>query len=398
MLKNIWYVGVESYFDCFDNQIHSNTFLNVGDRVTIVAPTGLYYGIGLDNGAVRCSAKWNHFNNCGHAVNMIVDFFAGDDVVVEGNTFETLGGLFLTHRNGGKRLVVKDNRGDTCGADFISISADAGNNAGGGYCENPVVTGNHCNDFNTGNYSSSAGIVVTANGHKVVRGNQIRHAITGATRGCIGINMNGPAPGGSCSSTVEENYLGGNFPNYQAILFNVESNFVERNNIIVGNGTGEGVFIASASSNGNVGYGTRLFSVGNEYTNNSTTTKVFGRRISYVPTVTAASGGFSIGNGSASGEYIWLSDDSVQVVAQIIVGSTTTFGSGILLFSLPIDSAGLEEIGSAVLFGASNFTGVCRVRSDNKVDFYTPSGVTGSSPAALTTGNMIKFTVVYKTT
>ena len=395
-IQNVWYVGVESYYDCFDNEIHSNTFVNVGNLPTIVAPTGLYYGVGVDNGSTRCSVKWNYFDVCGHAINMIVDFFAGDDVVIESNTFGTLGGVFFTHRNGAKRLVVKDNRGDTCGSGFISISADAGLNAGGGYCENPTITGNHCKNFNTSNGASVAGIVMNANGHKIVRGNRISHTVTAAVRGCIGINMNGSAPSGSSTSEVEENYLEGNFPNYQALRFNAEANFVERNNFVNGLGTAQGEYVDGSCSSGKVGDGTRFIAVGSKVQNNSSTVKVFGYRQSYTPVVTAGSGGFSLGNGTTSGEYVWASDDTVTVDGTITIGSTTSFGTGILLISLPIPSSGAEEVGTFAYFRSSDLSGFCRVRSDGKIDLYAPTAVSGIAPVAMASTDVLKFIVTYK--
>jgi hypothetical protein len=397
ILQNIWYVGVESYFDCFDNQIRGNTFYHVGDKVTIVAPTGLYYGVGLDNGATRCSAIGNYFDLCGHAINCIIDFYASEDIIIENNTFGTLEGLFLTHRNGGARLIVRNNSGDTCGSGFISISADAGQEAGGGYCENPTVTGNSCNDYNTSNGAAIAGIVITANGHKIVSGNRIRHAVTGASRGCIGLNMNGPAPSGACTSQVENNYFEGNFPNYQAIRFNNETSFIERNNSIDGQTTGNGVFVASNCSNGEVCFGTQFISVATEVQNLSTTTKVFGIRQSYTPVVTAASGGFVLGNGSVSGESLYVSKDSVQVNATLNVGTTTVLGTGALLITLPFTSDGSEQIGSLLIQNsAASVTGASRTRSDSKIDLFAPTQVTGVSPVTIASGAIIKIALNYK--
>jgi hypothetical protein len=390
IIKEVWYVGVESYYDCFDNVIANNTFIDVGNKQTLVAPTGFYYGVGIDNGAFRCVVRNNYFNDCGHAVNSIVDFFGGEDCIIEGNTFGTLEGLFLTHRNGGTRLIVRNNTGDTCGSSFISISADAGQEAGGGYCENPTVTGNS-------NGAAVAGIVVTANGHKIVSNNRVRHEVTAAVRGCIGINMNGPAPGGSSSSEVENNYLSGDFPNYQAIRFNAETDFIERNNSIDGQTTGDGVFVASNCSNGEVCFGTQFIDVVIDIENQSTTTKVFGLRQSYTPVVTASGGGFVLGNGSVSGESVYISKDSVQINATVNIGSTTNLGTGVLLISLPFTSDGSEQIGSFLLTnGASPLTGISRCRNDGSVDLFAPTQVSGVSPVTIASGAVIKIALVYK--
>ena len=394
-LQNIWYVGVEVYFDCFDDEVRQNSFYHVGDKVTIVAPTGLYYGIGLDNGVTRCSAISNYFDDCGHAINSIVDFFVGEECIIENNSFGTLEGLFLTHRNGGTRLIVRNNVGDECGSSFIAITADAGQQAGGGYCENPVIVGNQCNNFNTNNGAAVAGIVISANGHKIVRGNVVRHAVTAAVRGCIGLNMNGPAPSGSCTSQVEENYFDGDFPNYQAIRFNGETNFIERNNSINGQTTGLGVFVSSTCSSGQICIGTQFINTGTKVTDSSTSTKVFNILQTYSPVVTAAGGGFVLGNGSISGEFVYLTERLVEVFGTFTVGSTTNFGSGALFITLPKNTDGSEQIGSFAIIGT--LTGISRARSNNTVDFLAPSSVTGASPVAIAVGAVIRFSIIYKT-
>lgn len=398
-IKEIWYVGVESYYDCFNNNIINNTFIDVGNKPTIVAPTGFYYGVGIDNGATNCKVINNYFNDCGHAINSIVDFFAGVDCVIENNTFGTLEGLFLTHRNGGVRLIVRNNSGDTCGSSLISISADAGNQLGGGYCTNPTVTGNSCNNFNTLNGASVAGIVITANGHKIVSNNRVVHAVTGASRGCIGINMNGPAPSGTCTSQVENNYLDGNFPNYQAIRFNAETNFIERNNSINGQTTGAGVFVASNCSNGEVCIGTQFINVSAAIVNQSTTTKVYKILQSYTPVITASGGGFLLGNGSISGEFVYLGNQLIEVFNVVTIGTTTNLGSGALLITLPKNTNGSEQIGSFALLsnGALPLAGICRARSDHNVDLFAPSQVSGSSPVAIAAGAVIRCSLIYKT-
>lgn len=397
-LQNIWYVGVEVYYDCFDVAVRQNSFYHVGDKVTIVAPTGLYYGIGLDNGVTRCSGISNYFDECGHAFNSIVDFFTGEDCIIENNTFGTLKGLFLTHRNGGTRLIVRNNVGNECGSSFIAITADAGQQAGGGYCENPTVVGNQCNDFNTDNGAAVAGITVTANGHKIVRGNVVRHAVTAAVRGCIGLNMNGPAPSGSCSSQVEENYFDGDFPDYEAIRFNAETDFIERNNSINGQGTAQAITVTSSSSNGQVCIGTQFIDVGDEIQNLSSTTKVFNILQDYTPVITTSGGGFVLGNGSISGQFVYLTERLIEVYGTVNIGSTTVLGSGALLITLPKNTDGSEQIGDFLLLnGASNLTGVTRARSDNNMDLFAPSQVTGASPVAIASGAVLRFSLIYKT-
>jgi hypothetical protein len=397
-MQNIWYVGVEVYYDCFDVTVRQNSFYHVGDKATIVAPTGLYYGIGLDNGVTRCSAISNYFDDCGHAFNSIVDFLHGEDCIIESNTFGTLKGLFLTHRNGGKRLIVRNNVGNECGSSFIAITADAGQQAGGGYCENPVIVGNQCNNFNTDDGAAVAGIAVTANGHKIVRGNVVRHAVTAAVRGCIGLNMNGPAPSGTCSSQAEENYFDGDFPNYEAIRFNAETDFIERNNSINGQGTAQGITVASNSSNGQVCIGTQFIDVGSEIQNLSSTTKVFSILQNYTPVITASGGGFVLGNGSISGQFVYLTERLIEVFGTFTAGSTTNLASGALLITLPKNTDGSEQIGDFLLLnGASNAAGASRARSDNTVDFFAPNQVTGASPVAIASGAVLRFSLIYKT-
>jgi hypothetical protein len=86
----------------------------------------------------------------------------------------------------------------------------------------------------------------------------------------------------------------------------------------------------------------------------------------YTPTITADGGGFSLGNGTASGRYKQLGK-TVHFYAKLVYGSTTSPGSGHWNFSLPVQaqssnftfSAAILDSGAAWYggIGNGNYTG-----------------------------------------
>jgi hypothetical protein len=86
----------------------------------------------------------------------------------------------------------------------------------------------------------------------------------------------------------------------------------------------------------------------------------------YTPTITADGGGFSLGNGTASGRYKQLGK-TVHFYAKLVYGSTTSPGSGHWNFSLPVTayssnytfSASILDDGAAWYggIGNGNYTG-----------------------------------------
>lgn len=93
----------------------------------------------------------------------------------------------------------------------------------------------------------------------------------------------------------------------------------------------------------------------------------FGGQISYTPTWTATVSNPSIGNGSILGGYFLLGRLCVYTF-RVSPGSTTTFGSGTWLFSLPFPcKTGLTWNGSALCqdnSAAIDYTGTSHINME----------------------------------
>jgi hypothetical protein len=115
----------------------------------------------------------------------------------------------------------------------------------------------------------------------------------------------------------------------------------------------------------------------------------------YTPTITADGGGFSLGNGVASGRYKQIGK-TVFFYAKLVYGSTTSPGTGHWNFSLPVTAYSSNfELSASILddgvswyggIGNGNYTG-----STTSVVVITPSP-TSSSTGWVPVGNGGPFT------
>jgi len=122
---------------------------------------------------------------------------------------------------------------------------------------------------------------------------------------------------------------------------------------------------------------------------------------SYAPTVTAAGGGFSIGDGSINGSY--TRDGRLVVLSfRLIAGSTTNFGTGELRFSLPFTAHNRNYMGSVrALDSGTNFiAGVVQIEEGNATycTLYFDGAAAAASatiPITWASGDEIWATVTY---
>jgi hypothetical protein len=117
-------------------------------------------------------------------------------------------------------------------------------------------------------------------------------------------------------------------------------------------------------------------------------------------TVTWAGGSPSIGNGSLTGQYRQLGK-TVNVWIQMIAGSTTTFGSTVWTFSLPVaaDNTAVQA-GTAYMFdsGTANRSGVAALSTASTV-FVISSADTDVGPTVpqnWTTGDKLVISMTYE--
>jgi len=146
---------------------------------------------------------------------------------------------------------------------------------------------------------------------------------------------------------------------------------------------------------------------GNSYNNlpiidnaNNTRNLLDAWRLAYTPALTSGGTAPSLGNGTIVGSYS-RSGSTTSVVGELVIGSTTTLGTGILSVSLPhamkndIDFAGgtvYMNIGGTVYEGFLQIpigSSVANLLRD------TSGSVTATSPGTFTTGDFIRWSVTY---
>lgn len=84
--------------------------------------------------------------------------------------------------------------------------------------------------------------------------------------------------------------------------------------------------------------GVLSYSNGTAWTNVSPGSAALGAWQTYTPVWTASVTNPTLGNGTISGRYQQIGK-TVQVVCRLVIGSTTTLGSGYWIFSLPVPGA-----------------------------------------------------------
>jgi hypothetical protein len=123
---------------------------------------------------------------------------------------------------------------------------------------------------------------------------------------------------------------------------------------------------------------------------------------SYVATWTAASVNPAIGNGTISGRYRRSTDsDLIIYEGKILMGSTTTFGTGQWFVSLPVaPSSDAVIFTTCAVFildtGTTTRTGVARFNSSTQLTFETTGGFTSASPQVWANGDYFTWSIEYE--
>lgn len=124
---------------------------------------------------------------------------------------------------------------------------------------------------------------------------------------------------------------------------------------------------------------------------------------SFTPTWTATGGGASIGNGTLTGRY-WEIGDLIIAHYYLAMGSTSNQGSsGVWEFTFPVAQDTSSQIwvgyGSDFDSGVANPKAVTAHPQSNtliRVYLYDGSAIGVGSPHTWATGDILKFTVIYK--
>ncbi len=124
---------------------------------------------------------------------------------------------------------------------------------------------------------------------------------------------------------------------------------------------------------------------------------------SYTVTWTCSTTPPAVGNGSVTGQYRRTTDSDLMVVQiRLAVGSTTTFGTGYFIFSLPIlatANAVLFSTGTAHIDDVSTQgrPAVCRFNSTSQLIVDGSGGVvTGTSPMTFANGDIMRIRMEYE--
>ncbi len=134
---------------------------------------------------------------------------------------------------------------------------------------------------------------------------------------------------------------------------------------------------------------------------------MFAAWTSYTPTWTAATSNPVLGNGTLVGRHIkWGRTDIYDIT--LVMGSTTTYGSGGYSFDAPATSAnaGTTFVGNVQLSAASRWAGqnliipnastmTVFLSTSNANPTLTP--MTGSTPVTLASTNQLRITGMYET-
>lgn len=123
------------------------------------------------------------------------------------------------------------------------------------------------------------------------------------------------------------------------------------------------------------------------------------------PTLVWSSSGTApaLGNGSLLGRYQRLTTKTLRFQVRLIIGSTSTFGTGYWIFNLPFNASA-----DAIIFAkghsfmddisAQGRPGACRIVSASQVIMDNSTGaVTGTAPVVPATGDVYNLDITYDT-
>lgn len=126
------------------------------------------------------------------------------------------------------------------------------------------------------------------------------------------------------------------------------------------------------------------------------------KRVSYTPTWSSTGTQPALGNGTITGEYR-RDGEYIELSIDLAPGSTTTFGTGTYLFSIPLTAqTSPNPVGSAVALesGVQYYTGACRLSGSGNITLFL-GGTTGNNwgatvPWTLKNGDTVSATYRYR--
>lgn len=112
----------------------------------------------------------------------------------------------------------------------------------------------------------------------------------------------------------------------------------------------------------------------------------------------------AIGNGTLTGRYRYIGFKLIIVEVFLQAGTTTTFGTGVFFFSLPVNPTGgsiQSSRGAATIldFGIQEYGVLTKIEASNVLRLVIPAGgsVSGTSPFGLGNTDSISAQIIYET-
>jgi len=119
---------------------------------------------------------------------------------------------------------------------------------------------------------------------------------------------------------------------------------------------------------------------------------------SYVPVWSATGTAPAVGNGSIVGAYKQVGK-WVETRGLLTMGSTTTYGTGVWRFTLPVTALGTEYVGCAQLLdsGTQDKAGSCNTASTTLLQPCSSAGACASTtPHAWATNDQVRWHISYE--
>ncbi len=124
---------------------------------------------------------------------------------------------------------------------------------------------------------------------------------------------------------------------------------------------------------------------------------------SYTPVWTCAGSAPSLGNGTLVGRYRRSADSDLMIVeVMLTAGSTTTYGTGFFIFSVPTNASASSTtftVGSSFIDDVSTQgrPGVAKFNASSQLIVYNSAGVvTGASPMTWANGDTLRINIQYE--
>lgn len=122
---------------------------------------------------------------------------------------------------------------------------------------------------------------------------------------------------------------------------------------------------------------------------------------SYTPALTSSGSAPSVGNGTIAGKYRYVDWKTIISEANLTVGSTTSFGTGVLFLSTPQTAVAALTGGGTwhlVDIGVQEYCGVSKIETTTTYRLVIAAGgsVSGTTPFSIGTADVLRSQLVFE--